>query len=526
MNIISKNKSGRNKIVALSVLGLLLFTASCKKFTEIKPLDGLVEEIAFDTKSNIELVMNGVYQQAAIGKYNGEGGRGYPFGGASIIQAEMRGEDMVNLQQFYQITYQATQSTSSANNVNHYENLYFLINQANIFIAGVKTAVEKGVLTDAEEKSYEGEARFLRALAHHELVLNFAKPYADGQGNKPGVPYRTTAIRSTTDFDDASKVGRGLVSEDYTKILEDLDFAEANLSATSTNYSRATKGAAIALKSRVHLHMGDYSAVIADGAKLGTDASGPTFTSPIGNYKLTDSPDGPFVNYRSNSESMFSIANSAASNGDVNGALASMLLPSDLNGRSLVSTSPNLYNASFWVTGDLRKSLLQVKGSNDGVYYNNKYRDAITKADWAPIIRYAEVLLNVAEAEARSGSAAHAFVLLNAVRNRSVPVASRFTSAPADLVLAILNERRVEFAGEGRRWPDLHRLALDATYGQGGIPAKLNAGQVTGEVFNETTIINPARAAIAYTDYRFLWPFPLSEVNSNPLIKASQNPGY
>jgi hypothetical protein len=522
MKIINKNKSGINKIVILAFLGLVLFTASCKKFTELQPQDALSDQTAFDDKASIELAMNGVYQQAAVGTYTGAAGRGYPFGGASIEQAEMRGEDMVNLATFYQITYQSTANTSSANNVNHYENLYNLINQANIVIGGVRTAVTKGILTDEEAKSYEGEARFLRALAHHELVLNFARPYADGNGSQLGVPYRDIAITSTANFDEASKIPRGTVAEDYTKILADLDFAETNLSATSTNYSRATKGAAIALKTRILLHKGDWAGVISEGAKLGT--GGTTFTSPIGGYRLTDSPDGPFVNYRSNSESIFSIANSAASNGDVNGALASMLLPASLGGRSLVSTSPNLYNASFWVEGDLRKSLLQV--SEEGVYYNNKYRDATTKADWAPIIRYAEVLLNVAEADARTSNSAQALLLLNAVRNRSVPVASRYTSAPANLLLAILNERRVEFAGEGRRWPDITRLALDPTYNVGGVPAKIEPAQVTAEAFDGVTIQTPGRAAIAYSSYRFLWPFPLSEVNSNPVIAAQQNPGY
>jgi hypothetical protein len=523
MKSIYKNKSGRKKGVFLAIFGLVLLTASCKKFTELQPLDALSDQTAFESKASIELAMNGVYQQAAVGTYNGGGGRGYPFGAAAIEQAEMRGEDMVNLATFYQITYQSTANTSSANNVNHYENLYNLINQANIVIEGVRTAASNGVLSDAEAKAYEGEARFIRALSHHELVLNFAKPYADNNGAAAGVPYRETAISTTSAFDEASKIGRGTVAEDYAKIITDLDYAEANL-GDRTDYSRASKGAAIALKTRILLHKGDWAAVIAEGAKLGTSGAAP-FTSPVGGYKLTESPDGPFANFKSNSESIFSIANSAASNGDVNGALGSMLLPASEGGRSLVATSPNLYNAPFWVAGDLRKSLLQVE--EKGIFYNNKYRDATTKTDWAPIIRYAEVLLNVAEADARTGNNAQAFALLNAVRNRSVPAASQFTTTPADLVLAVLNERRVEFAGEGRRWPDLHRLALDTRYGQGGIPAKLNPGQVnSGTAYDGKTIITPARAAIPYADFRFLWPFPLSEVNSNPLIASQQNPGY
>jgi hypothetical protein len=523
MNLKYRNNRGITKLVVLACFGLMLFTASCKKFTEIQPLDALAESTAFSDKASIELAMNGVYQQAAVGTYAGGGGRGYPFGSAAIQQAEMRGEDMINLATFYQITYQATQSTASANNVNHYENLYNLINQANIVIEGVRAAGASGILTAAEANSYEGEARFLRALSHHELVINFSRPFADGNGSQPGIPYREVAISNTAAFEEAANIGRGTVAEVYTKILADLDFAEANLNP-ATDLSRANKGAAIALKTRINLHKGDWAAVIAEGTKLGASGSAP-FTSSVSSYRLTDAPDGPFVNNRSNTESIFSIANSAASNGEVNGALAPMLLPAEEGGRTLISTSPNLYNASFWVEGDLRKSTLQIADAR-GVMFNYKYRDATTKTDWAPIIRYAEVLLNVAEANARAGQSTQAFALLNAVRNRSVPAANQFAAAPADLIRAILNERRVEFAGEGRRWPDIHRLAVDPTYNVGGIPAKLNPTQVTGASFDGSTIITPARAAIPYDSFRFLWPFPLSEVNANPLIAGQQNPGY
>lgn len=520
-----KNKSIVNKISFLGLLGLVLFTASCKKFTELEPLNAISENVAFDNPANVELVMNGVYQQAAIGTYNAGAGRGYPFGSAAIQQSEMRGQDMVNMATFYAFTYEATYSSSSANNVNHWENLYNLINQANVFIAGVQKAAAGGVLTADQAKSYEGEARFLRALAHHELVINFSKPYADANGGQPGVPYRDTPINSPASVQAALLVHRGTVAEDYTKILADLDFAETNLPPTQPNgYQRATKGAAIALKTRIKLHKGDWPGVITEGAKLGATGNGP-YTSPIAAYALTASPDAPFVSFENNTESIFSIGNSTTSNPDVNGSLVSMFAPTSVGARGLVATSPNLYNASYWVAGDKRKALLQVKGSN-GIYYNYKYRLASTNADWAPILRYAEVLLNVSEAAQRSGNASLSLNLLNAVRNRSVPVADQFVVAPADLLRAILNERRIEFAGEGRRWADITRLALDATYGTNGIPGKVRNTQVVAAAFDGSTILTPSIAAIPYADFRFLWPFPLSEVNSNPTLAAEKNPGY
>ncbi len=525
-------------------LAAILVVSSCKKFTELSPLSQLSETTAFSNPANIELTMNGVYNRAAVGTYNGTTGRGYPFGAASIEQAEMRGEDMVNLATFFQITYETTitAAASSANNWNMFINLYAMINQCNVVIDGVNGAAAAGTITQAVADVYAGEARFLRALAHHELVLNFCRPYVDGAGNKLGIPYRTVAVTSAAGVAEGLSQPRGTVAEVYTKILEDLDFAETNLPATRTGnakIARATKGAAIALKTRVKLHKDDFAGVIAEGAKLGT-ATGTTFTSPIGGYALTASPDGPFVSFSNNTESIFSIENGSAANGGVNGALANMWGPASPVGtqvaRGLVATSPNLYNADFWVTGDTRRTLLQIQQTTAGAMYffNYKFRDPTTSTDWAPIIRYAEVLLNVAEAYSRTTALdVRALNLLNAVRNRAVPVASRFTIASfasqTALTQAILNERRVEFAGEGRRWPDITRLSQSpfAVPG-GGIPAKVLVTSLAGTGSNYNIVTRPVtptlKAAIPYTDHKYIWPIPQDELNANPNLV--QNPGY
>lgn len=527
-------------------LAAVLIVSSCEKFTDLSPLSQLSETTAFSNPANIELAMNGVYNRAAVGNYNGGAGRGYPFGGASIEQSEMRGEDMVNLATFYQITYETTitAAASSANNRNMFINLYSLINQCNVVIDGVTAAAGAGTITQAVADVYAGEARFLRALAHHELVINFCRPYVDGNGNKTGIPYRTVAVTSAAGVAATIAQTRGTVAEDYAKILVDLDFAEANLPAvrTTSKITRATKAAAIALKTRVKLHMNDFAGVITDGAKLGTAAASGPYTSPIGGYALTASPDGPFASFTNNTESIFSIENGSAANGGVNGALPNMFGPAAnaLNnqvGRNLVVTSPNLYNASFWVTGDLRRSLLQIQQTTTGAkyFFNFKYRDPTTSTDWAPIVRYAEVLLNVAEAYSRTtGLDVRALNLLNAVRNRSVPIADRFPIANFDsqnsLTQAVLNERRVEFAGEGRRWADITRLSQDVNFqvAGGGVPAKILVTALSGTGSNWDVVARPvtpaAKAAIPYTDFKYIWPIPQDELNANPNL--IQNPGY
>lgn len=534
----------RYKFSSTAMMALLaatmLASSSCSKFTELEPINSPSEVSAFQTASSIELAMLGVYESAAVGTYNGDkaGARGYPFGAAAIEQDEMRGEDMLNVDQFYAITYEGTYNTTSANNVNLWSNLYALVNQTNVMIEGVQGAAAKGVITAEAAAIYEGEARFLRALAHHELLLHFSYPYADGNGAKPGVPYREKAITSQSAITEGLAQGRGLVSEDYTKLLADLDYAETNLPPTrsggSSQISRATKGAAIALKTRIKLHMGDWNGVITESTKLGTAAkTDSVFKSPIGSYVLTVSPETPFKEFKSNTESIFSIANGPNANGGTNGALPSMFGPADQGARGLVATSPILYNAPFWVDGDLRRSLLQVKQLTGPKYtFNYKYRDYVNKTDYAPIIRYAEVLLNAAEAYARLGNAPQALQLLNEVRDRSVPDAAHFTAAPADLVLAILQERRIEFTGEGRRWPDIHRLVLDPVYSTKGIPAKMKKGQMKldGTDYNNVTPPTFPSAggvpAYAYSDYRFLWPIPAEEIAANPTLREQQNEGY
>lgn len=515
---------------------MALSITSCKKFTETLPLDKLSDKTAFSSKQNIELTLNGVYWAAAVGQYDpGTGlttGRGYPFGGASIEQGEMRGEDMVNLQAFYQFTYEANYTPTTANNVNHWEQLYSLINQANVFIKGVDDAVVSGVVSQEEGNAYKGEALFLRALAHHELLIHFSKPYADGKGSSLGVPYRTKAMVGAPDVEEGLAQKRGTVAEAYAKILEDLNNAESYLPASKANkglsISKATKGAAIALKTRVYLHMEDYDNVIAEGKKLGTDATSGTFSSTIGGYKLEPDAETPFTSQANNTESVFSIAQSQAQNGGTNGAIASMFSPSTFRGRDLIATSPNLYNAPFWVNGDARKIKLQFKQEigNYKLVFAHKYRAVAVLDSWNPIIRYAEVLLNVAEAYAYKNNTTQAFALLNAVRNRSVPVADQFTVAPADLKLAIYQERRIEFTAEGKRWSDLHRLAL-GNYGAKGIPAKILPAQITpGGLANYQpgVVITPSLAGKPYNSQSFLWPLPQSEVASNPNLE--QNPGY
>jgi hypothetical protein len=520
-------------------LALSLMITSCEKETlELSPVDRLTEESAFQTPERVELAMNGVYDAAQSGFYINNTVRGYPFGAAHISQGDTRGEDMLNVAAFYAFTYESTiDATSSLNNVYMWETLYSLINKTNVVLEGVQKAAEGGVISQEQANAYEGELKLLRAMAHHELLVHFARPYNEtADASHPGVPYRTIPVNTPARVDEAKLQGRNTVSESYALLLQDLDFAELHLPATRTEQiTRATQGAAIALKTRVKLHMGDWSGVITEAEKIVTGSE--SFSSPIGGYSLTETPEGPFASDDSNSESIFSIQNSPVDNAGVNGALSNMYTGSN---RGLVAISPIIWNAAFWPEGDLRRTQLTAEYYG-GERYTIKYRDLSTFSDNAPIIRYAEVLLNYSEALVRSqGVTEKAIALLNAVRGRATDELYATSGAAApylnlsstqDMLMALANERRIEFLAEGLRWKDIHRTAKTGDFGVTGIPAKVFYNETEAADWDAASgSVRPAILAniqaIPYESDKFLWPIPTSETSRNPVLAAQQNPGY
>lgn len=217
--------------------------------------------------------------------------------------------------------------------------------------------------------------------------------------------------------------------------------------------TRVTKEAAIAFKTRVYLHMGRWNDVITEGNKL----SG---------FTLTSDPNEPFISGYKNTESIFSLENSATNNPGVNAALASQY-----KRRTLVAISPIIWRDPSWLPDDKRRRELPHSDATDvqddamvftidGAKYTNKYKDGRDYTDPSPIIRYAEVVLSMAEAHARKASPdlPQALTLLNSVRNRSLanPATQAYTivdlPTQSDMIQAIIKERRIEFLMEGRRW--------------------------------------------------------------------------
>ena len=511
-----------------------LFLNSCNEenVINLEPYNQISENAAFDTKENIVLSVSGMYQAAQIGLYNNSGtsqsGRGYPFGAAYFEQNDMRGEDMVNTASFYAITYTNTWDPSGAlNTVYYWIDTYRLVNRANLVIEGVTKAIAKGTISEAEGKDYIGQALFFRAFSHYELLNFFARPYKFTSGaTHQGVPYRLKPSNSVATIEENSTLGRGTVAENYTQLLSDLDTAESYMASKTTKSAKnaivyVSKEAAIALKTRVYLSKGDFPKVITEADKLN------------GKYSLTADPNTPFSNNYGNTESIFSLENSATNNPGVNGALASQY-----NGRALIAISPVIWNQSMWLATDKRRGSNLVRtllnAQNQPIcYFSNKYKDTSTLSDASPLLRYAEVLLNRAEAKARLDDPTY-LADLNAVRNRSLanPATEQYTAfaTKADAVKAVLMERRIEFLAEGLRWNTIHRLQHDDIAPMNGVPQKYKNG--ANPVFADYKIGIPYVfktgdvASLAYTDYRFVWPLPTLETSANPTLAAQQNPGW
>lgn len=512
----------RNFVKGLSAIALLSAVACSEDRLDLQPYNRVGSDVMYTDEGLITQALMGMYNAAQRGDYNGAQ-RGYPFGAAYHQQNDMRGEDMVNTQSFYRITYESTyDQSSSLNNIYYWQDTYRLINRANLLLEGLEKALANGVISQSVRDQYRGEALFFRAISHFELLKHFSRPYhiTSGFHKEYGVPYVTVGSEDLVSYMDnfsANNSDRETVSATYAKVLADLDEAETLMGSKSSVY-RASKEAAIAYKTIVKLHKRDWAGVITEADKLD------------GKFNLESSLNDVFGSKAAgNSESIFSLENSATNNPTVNGALASMTV-----GRGMLAISPILWNDPAWLADDKRRTEGELIYTNGNFKTTYKYKDVSNLTDASPIVRYAEVLLNRAEAKARLGDATY-LDDLNKVRNRSLAdvgtqayTSSSFTSQKQQ-VEAILKERRIEFVGEGKRWGDIHRLIQDDLVPTAGIPAKRRNGtpEATEYVIGTPYAIKSNDLqSIDYADRRFLWPIPTNSTSVNPTLAAQQNEGW
>ena len=162
------------KLTLIILSGFFLNSCTEEAILDLEPINNISIDAAFSSPSLIESSVNGMYNAAAIGQFNSttpNGGRGYVWGAAYIQQNDNRGEDVVNTATFYQLTYTGTYDATTANNVYYWVDGYRLINRCNLVIEGVTGAVNNGIITSAVGNDYIGQAKFLRAITHFELLI-------------------------------------------------------------------------------------------------------------------------------------------------------------------------------------------------------------------------------------------------------------------------------------------------------------------------------------------------------------------
>lgn len=402
-----------------------------------------------------------------------------------------------------------------------YTQIYEGILRANLVLENLDGDNE---LTDAEKKSFEAEARFLRAFFHFEALKLWGTP-----------PLVTTVLKDLNNL----AVPNATKDQLFTQILSDFQFASQNLPSSwdDANLGRATKWAARAYEGKVNVWKADWPAAIT------------AFEDVInsGTYQLidTDNPDQDLEDLfafdnENNAESIFEVQFGGPFSDDniwvfddthseafkasqgiarswywdaANGApggklglwaptqdLVNAFEPGDARLNAFIykdgddyhttdgfATLP--YDPSWSSTGFTVKKYGGARNVVAGNHSGNQQSDFNNER----MFRFAELKLLYAESLLEVGRNADAEQQINDIRDR----AGLPPLAPAsDLRAAMIKEKRIELAFEPHRWFDIVRWDIGAT--------------VFGANWNN--------------NFR-VFPFPLSEVDRAAGV-LQQNPGY
>jgi len=469
---------------------------------------------------------------------------------------------------------------------------YIGIGRCNALLGNMIKA--KSVTTAAQYSRIEGEAKFLRAYYYGTLI----SLYGD-------VPLIVKSIPA-----EESYLARTPKAEVLNAIFSDLDSAAAKLplSYTGTDIGRATKTSALAFKSRIALYNAKWDVAAAASKAvidLGYHALYPNYRNLfmyVGensresilafDYKLTIRTNAAPQNNQARNSSGFS------------GLIPTRALADSYECRDgLTIDKSTLYSTvDPFKNRDprMRQTLL---GDGDtwfgagGITFNMTFHpDSTTCSRYTPtfakipnlevtnafstysgfimkkyldpqdmavpnqselafmLIRYAEVLLNYAEAKIELNQIdASVLDAINLVRARGYGVAATQTTLyPAikttnqtELRAIVRRERKIELAGEGLRVFDIRRW---------NIAEKVMNGILFGKAMNKAIYYSLPKPALdensspdytsftsllsvvgnfkimdnprVFKSHNLLWPIPQAEldVNKNPGFK--QNPGY
>ena len=218
----------RHLIIALSVFGTV-FTSCNDSFVNTKPLDQLSESVVWTDPSLADAFVTELY--------GGLGNGGFDEQMLASLTDEASfthpGRNITTI----------TESRSNPadpgwiNGTLSWQNMYTRIRAANLALENLKKAT---AFPAATVNRLNGEAKFMRAYFYHQLVRYYG-----------GVPIIDKSF-SLSDTEFLSK--RNTMKECIEFIVKDCDEASAHLNGLSMAAGRASRAAALALKSRILLY--------------------------------------------------------------------------------------------------------------------------------------------------------------------------------------------------------------------------------------------------------------------------------
>ncbi len=402
------------KYIIITVLGLAMFTG-CQDFLDVQPISEIGEGDFYTNAKEVETAMIGVYDALQeVPK-------------REFTLTEMRSDNAkTRLSEGDWGDCEILNIGSTNSMVLAYWNAnYITIYRANTVLNNLD------VVSDNDLRSqFEGEAKFIRAMCHYNLVRLYKNiPYVD----RTIYPNEASTIEQTPE------------ATVYENIVADLNEAISLLPGKSgIANGRATSGAAQALLGKVYLATGDYSSAQAAFSKvIGTD------------YALEESFNDVFYTEQ-NDEIIFAVQ---YINDDADNSEDFSMEFTWAGVASGVNTPTDDIIADFDVADSIRFATSFLADSSEvGKFVSSSSDPEYGGNDWI-VIRYADVLLMYVEAVAAGGTTTDGTAVgyFNEVRSRAgMPAVDAITQED------LLRERRLELAFENSRWFDLERFGVAA----------------------------------------------------------------
>jgi starch-binding outer membrane protein, SusD/RagB family len=447
MNLLTTIMKTGWKQCGMAVLSGVL-VCSCNSFLDVKPVDRTIDALALTSSTNVERVLLTSYDRIQDGGFSGN----------SYVMAELYAGEVSYINALTGDAGDfATRNFGIFNGLvsGVWEKGYSSIHKANLVIGAVNS---KSFPASADQYALlQGEAFFLRAFAHFELVRLFALPIQARNGAAPGIPLRTYAPNTEEAY---IKVPRAPVSVVYGQVKADLKLALDLLPTTNLNIGRVDRVAALALLARVY-----HSANQFDSAFIYSDqalkAGGLSLDTSVGNV-LTPFRFTGALNARPTVA--FQIVNQ--SNDDGSGRVRDAFW--NVNGGTSVFLPLTVaINADPAVGGNVLQLLVQFGGQRltewiktDQAVYSQKFGSVAALNQ--PFIRTAELYLIRAEALVNKSSPDFNAALadLNVVRNFAGAPLAILPASTADFNQLLFQENRMEFVAEGHFFHELRRRGL------------------------------------------------------------------